>query len=237
MKLKKTVSALLITNALLAFSGCSALNNVYGSIQNDISNIRFENRIGKSQLYIKEAKALMFEGDYKSAKIKLDKAYKLYARQASLHAGYRNYYEFTGNQKLAYLATRRFERMVEKSNVLNLKGRYAMVQLDSPQLASDLFSLSITYHDENTATLVNIATLGYTTGNYALALSSLKMLNKLGHMSPEAALIEYLVATQLGDNDTMQIVKIIMKSSWPDSKQYKFISSGLQTVAMPTGNS
>lgn len=237
IKLNRTVSALLITSTLLTLNGCSALTSVYGSIQKDISDIHFESKISRSQFWIKEANALMFEGDYASAKLKLDEAYKLYPRQASLHEGYRNYYEFTGNQRLAKLATLRFDRMVEKSNALNLKGRYAMVQLDSPQLASDLFTLSITYHDENTATLVNIATLGYTTGDYALALSSLKMLNKLGHMSPEAALIEYLVANQLDDNDTMQVVKLIMKSSWPDSKQYKFINSGLETVVKPIGNS
>lgn len=237
IKLNRTVSTLLLTSALLTLNGCSALSSVYGSIQKDISDIHFENKISESQFYIKEANALMFEGDYASAKLKLDEAYMLYPRQASLHEAYRNYYQFTRNRKLAKLATLRFDRMVEKSHALNLKGRYAMVQLDSPQLASDLFTLSITYHDENTATLVNIATLGYTTGDYALALSSLKMLNKLGHMSPEAALIEYLVANQLGDTDTMQVVKLIMKNSWPDSKQYKFIGSGMDTVIMPTGNS
>lgn len=222
--------------AMLTLSGCSVVNDLYTSVEKDIENSKFEKKVGASQAYIDEANALMYEGDFAKAKTFLDKAYMLYPRQASLHHSYKEYYKFLGDQKLADLASKRYEQMVVRSKALNEKGRYAMVEMDSLELAGDLFTLSIIYHDKNTATLVNIATLGYTTGDYALAQSSLKMLSALGHMSPEASMIEFLVADALGDNKTMQIVKLIMKSAWPDSPQYKFVNTGELAPSIQLGS-
>jgi Tfp pilus assembly protein PilF len=59
-----------------------------------------------------------------------------------------------------------------------------------------------------------------------LAKKSINILKNFGHLSPEASLLEYLVAQRLGDRDTMQFVQLFMKASWPDSKQYQFISNG-----------
>jgi Tfp pilus assembly protein PilF len=210
----------------ITLGGCSTIGNKWGDIETSYTDIKFEERVRDSKLLIQEANIFMSEGDYTSAKKKLDEAYIVYAKQASLHDSYRNYYEILGNVQLAELATKRFEGMIRKSNVLNEKGRYAMVQLNHEELAADLFNLSLIYHEKNTSTLVNIATLAYSTDDIALAIASLKMLDVLGHRSPEASILEYLVADKQGDFERKMLVKLIMKISWPESIQYHFIETG-----------
>ena len=222
---KVTLLALSVSVA----SGCSTISDVYGSIEKEVEDNRFENRINRSQEYIVEARLLLNEGQAVKAKEMLDKAYQLYPRQASLHDTYKAYYDALGNERLAHLAMARYNKMVGQSNALNEKGRYAMTQMDALTLAGNLFKLSIIYHDENTSTLVNIATLGYTTGDYELAKSSLRMLNRLGHLSPEASMIDFLIAEAEGNDDHMRIVRMIMRNSWPNSSQTKFIETGVIT--------
>lgn len=210
----------------IALSGCSGLSNMYSGMEKSISDYQFEQRIQESRMLIREANAYLIEGNIVSAKASLDEAYTIYPRQASLHDSYREYYKYLGNEELVKLASARFDKMVETSNVLNAKGRYAMTKLENMDVAGDLFNLSLIYHDKNTATLVNIATLAYTTDDMQLASSSLRMLNALGHQSPESSMLEYLVAERQGDTQTKMIVRMIMKNEWPNSAQYKFIQSG-----------
>ena len=209
----------------LLLSGCSTMSNVYYNVEKSIEDKEFNELVNESQIHIREAKVLLSEAEYEQAKYHLDQAFMLFPRQASLHASYQKYYEILGNERLARLASKRYEDMVIRSDALNRKGRIAMVEMEKYILAKDLFSLSLIYHDENTGTLVNIATLGLTTGDYELANVSLRLLSKMGHQSPEASLIEYLVAQHAGDNERMDIVKLIMKINWPDSKQFKFIDA------------
>ena len=209
--------------ASIKLAGCTTIPELYESARQHVIQNQFESTVEESQEYVLEAKLLISEGNIKEAKEYLDKAYSLYPRQASLHKTYKQYYEITGNDRLAKLASQRFDAMVVKSNALNKKGHVAMTEMDSLVLAEKLFTLSLIYHDENTATLMNIATLGYTTGDFELASSSLKMLNRLGHMSPESQLLSYLMAKRMDDQEGMQITKFIMRVSWPDSRQYKFI--------------
>ena len=214
-------ASITVTAVLLA--GCSTMSNMYYSVEKSIEDKEFNDRVSESQMLVREAKALLAENDYDKAKQYLDQAYKLFPRQASLHATYQEYYQILGNEKLARLASKRYENMVVRSEALNRKGRIAMVELEKYILAKDLFSLSLIYHDQNTSTLVNIATLGLTTDDYELANVSLSLLSKMGHQSPEASLIEYLLAQRTGDNERLGIVKLLMKINWPESKQYKFI--------------
>jgi tetratricopeptide (TPR) repeat protein len=207
------------------FNGCASIADMRLNIENQVEDRNFESRISKSQEFIVEARLLLVEGNLVEAKKTLDQAYTLYPRQASLHSTYQNYYEQLGNHNLASLAIARYEKMVNQSNVLNQKGRHAMVKMDALDLAGKLFNLSIIYHDENVSTLVNIAMLGYTTGDYELASSSLRILNRLNHFSPEASLIEFLVADAQGDATRMQITKMIIKNAWPDSPQRVFIDT------------
>jgi Tfp pilus assembly protein PilF len=93
-------------------------------------------------------------------------------------------------------------------------------------LLGSSLSLSVIYHDKNVATLINIATLGLTMDDTALAQKSINILKGFGHSSPEASLLEYLVAQRLGDRDKMHYVQLFMRASWPESKQYQFTSNG-----------
>tara|TARA_Y100001973_G_C5170506_1_gene318746 strand:- start:394 stop:1098 length:705 start_codon:yes stop_codon:yes gene_type:complete len=233
--LKSSLIASGVTITLL-LSGCSTMSKVYYNVEKSIEDKEFNERVNESQMHIREAQALLFETEYEQAKYHLDQAFKLFPRQASLHSTYQQYYELLGNEELAHLASKRYENMVVRSDALNRKGRIAMVEMEKYKLAKDLFSLSLIYHDENTSTLVNIATLGLTTHDYELADVSLRLLSKMGHQSPEASLIEYLVAQHAGDNKRMDIVKLIMKINWPESKQFKFIDNqGGYQIEQQTG--
>jgi len=220
----KIAKLCLLSSSIVLATGCSTINNMYNAVEATVADHQFESRIVESQDHILDAKVLLAQGQFDEAKSHLDKAYSLYPRQASLHDTYKRYYEALGNEKLARLAMARYEKMVVKSNALNEKGRYAMESMNALKLAGDLFNLSLVYHDENTSTLINITTLGYTTGDYHLAKSSLRMLHKLGHMSPESTMLDFLVAQVEGDKEHMQIVRKVMRKSWPTSPQYKFVS-------------
>lgn len=215
--------------SIASASGCVSVKDMYGNIEKNIESRNFETKVFDSQELIVEARLLLSEGEPQKAKELLDKAYALYPRQASLHGTYQKYYEQLGDRKLARLAMARYDKMVSQSEVLNQKGRHAMVNMNALKLAGDLFNLSIIYHDENTSSLVNIATLGYTTGDLALAKSSLRILGRLGHLSPEASMVEFLVAQAEGDSERMRIVRLIMKNSWPDSPQYNFVKTSFMT--------
>lgn len=218
---KILVTGLVLSGILL--SGCSTIQDAYYKIESTVADNAFESIIAESQEYVLEARLLISEGNIEEAKSYLDNAYELYPRQASLHRTYQAYYELTGNEKLSQLAAARYNAMVVKSDALNKKGHYAMTKMESLVLAEKLFSLSLVYHDENTATLMNIATLGYTTGDFELAQSSLKLLERLGHVSPESQFLNYMLAKRANDRDGMQIARFILQLSWPESRQYEFI--------------
>jgi|TARA_R110000796_G_scaffold50909_2_gene120176 Tfp pilus assembly protein PilF len=216
----KLIYAACITSTLL-LSGCTFVSKTF----NSAFEPSFNEKVAISQSMVHQAAILLDENKLEQAKSLLDSAYETFPRQSQLHAKYALYYEKTDNLKLEQLAKSRERSMKAKSDALEKKGFYAMSQMESHTIAKQLFSLSLIYNQENTRTLISIATLGYTTGDTELATASLNILEKIGYQSAEYHMLTYLVAERQANGDVMREAKLALYNGWPSSPQLKLINN------------
>lgn len=215
-----------LTIPLFVLGGCASISETVKEMEASYENYQFNRSVEKSRFWALEASALLKEGKTEKAKQLLDDAFLEFQDHVALHQRYEEYYTLTNNHKMAAIAKARAEKMKERSQRVNHKGRLAMEKFDAYETADELFSLALIYWASNTSALQNMATLAYVTHDTALGLACLEQLQSLGHKTPESVMLSYLFAEREGDTSKMGIAKLEMSVLFKDTPQYAFINNG-----------
>lgn len=226
--MKRSVTMLAIS--LFAVGGCTSISLTVKDLEASYENYQFNRSVEKSRYWALEASALLKEGKPEEAKQLLDNAFLEFQDHVALHQRYEEYYTLTNNRKMAAIAKARAEKMKERSQRVNHKGRVAMEKYDAYETADELFSLALVYWANNTSALENMATLAYVTHDTNLGLACLEQLQNLGHKTPESVLLSYLFAEREGNTRVMGIAKLEMSVLFKDTPQYAFINNGKISV-------